>query len=688
VRRRVITLISLSMAIILFGSMAYAAVITKDMRRKLENIRLASTVYDRNGKVIGNLYFSKRIWTPLNKMPANLKNAVIAIEDSRFYQHNGIDPKGMARAFFRNLQPGGNKEGGSTITQQLAKIVLLSSERTISRKLKDISYAMEIERVYSKDEILELYLNSVYLAHGNVGMEAASRYYFGKSVDKLSLDQAALLAGLIQSPENYSPVKHPKEALTRRNVVLKRMFELKYITNAQYQAALKKPVKVVKTADKAPVAGYFLDYVREYLLQEVGMTEEQLRFGGYKIYTSLDLNMQRQAEQTMAKLPVVSNAKTQPQGALVTLDPNNGQVLAMVGGRSYSESQYNRAVKSHRQPGSTIKPFIYATALEKGYTAATIMEDRALSIPLANGGIWEPKNYDGEYLGPVSLRVALRKSINTIAVQLLQEIGIEPVVEQMEKMGITSLVKTGVNNDLNLAPLSLGGLTKGVTPLELAAAYAPFANLGRSVKPYAVLKITDKNGKLVRRFTPVRQRALSEQTAYIMTSLMQDVMEQGTGWRARLPGRPAAGKTGTSSDYTNAWFAGYTPDLLTVVWIGNDRQDQSMRYKNLTIGSGTAAGLWKEYMTGITKGRPVRDFREPPGIIWADVNPATGEVVPGWLARDTYKEVFNENNVPASRSYKIWRWFFPGRKRGAQEDDAAGMPDQAGPEEAPEDNWL
>ncbi|HBF36032.1 MAG TPA: hypothetical protein DDW50_01785, partial [Firmicutes bacterium] len=642
---------------------AYGAVLSKDMRQKLENISMASAVYDRNNRLIGNLYYSNRIWMPISRIPNNLQNAAVAIEDSRFYEHNGIDIRGIARAFVRDLIPGGGVEGGSTITQQLAKIALLSQERTLSRKLEDMSYALEIEKVYSKKEILELYLNSVYLAHGNVGVEAASRYYFGKSVSGLNLEESAMLAGMIQSPENYSPIRHPKECKERRDTVLRRMAELKYITNARYKAASSRGLHVVDRQEVASVGAYFLDYIRQYLIGKENFTEDQLRYGGYKIYTTLDLNCQRNAEGAMLTLPNVS-AKVQPEAALITLDPRTGEILAMMGGRNYGRSQFNRSLRAYRQPGSAIKPFVYATAIEKGFTAATIFEDKPLAIPMADGKIWSPKNDEGTFSGRMTLRDALKDSVNSVAVQLLQQVGVDSVAEQMEKMGITSLVKSGPLNDLNLAPLALGGLTKGVTPLEMAAAYSAFANGGFYTKPVALRKIVSRQGEVVRNYSiaPASQPVLSPQAAYIMTSMMESVINSGTGVRAKLPDRPAAGKTGTASDFTNAWFVGYTPDLITAVWIGNDRQGQPMIYKGINIGSSSAAALWGAYMRGVTAPRPVLDFPQPPGIIWADVNPENGQAVPGWMGNNTYKEVFKENTVPQSSAYKLWHWFFPDKK--------------------------
>jgi len=633
------------MIVFLFCGRAFGAILSKDMRSKFENMRMAAEVYDRHGRLIGNLYYHRRIWTPIEKIPIILQHAVIAVEDSRFYQHNGVDLRGMARALVKDLIPGGTLQGGSTITQQLAKIVLLSSERTLERKIQDIAYALEIEKNYSKKEILEFYLNSIYLGHGNVGVEAAARYYFGKSVSEVSLDQMALLAGMIRGPEYYSPLKNPKLARERRNTVLRKMLEQKYITPPQNKRAQRQGLNHVLPSQTASVGAYFLDYVHECLLQE-GYSEDELRYGGYDIYTTLDLSMEEKAERSLLEIPQFT-AKTQPQAALVTIDPVSGEILAMAGGRDYGKSQLNRAVKSYRQPGSAIKPFVYATALEGNYTAASIFEDKPLSIPLLNGMEWKPENYDRTYRGKMTLREALRESINSVAVQLLQRVGVEAVFEQIQRMGITSLVKQGKNNDQNLASLALGGLTKGVTPLELATAYAAFANQGRLVKPVAILKVVDSHGKVLKEFKPEEPKTvLSPQTAYILTMLLKDAVDQGTGIGAKLPDRPAAGKTGTTSDYTNAWFVGYTPDLLTAIWVGNDRQEQRMTYKEGNVGSSLPAKVWGGYMSRVTAFLPVVDFARPEGIVWVDVDPETGQAVPSWFGGKSYKEIFNENNVP------------------------------------------
>jgi penicillin-binding protein 1A len=664
--------ILLGIIIFLFCGVVFGAVLTKDMRSKLENMKMAAEVYDRNGKLIGNLFYYRRIWTPIEKIPVNLQHAVIAIEDARFYRHNGVDLRGMARAVFKDLIPGGALEGGSTITQQLAKIVLLSSERTLGRKIQDITYALEIEKNYTKKEILEFYLNSIYLGHGNVGVEAAARYYFGKSVSGLSLDQTALLAGIIRSPENYSPLKHSKQARERRNTVLQKMLEQKYITASQDKIAAGRGLNTARAEETASVGAYFLDYVHECLARNFGCSEEELRYGGYNIYTTLDLSIQQEAERALLGIPRFT-AAIQPQAALVTIDPMSGEILAMAGGRDYGKSQLNRCVNSYRQPGSAIKPFVYATALENGYTAASIFEDKPLAIMLLDGKEWKPDNYDHTFRGKMALREALRRSVNSVAIQLLQAVGVDAVFAQIERMGITSLIKQGQNNDQNLAPLALGGLTKGVTPLELAVAYTPFANRGLLAKPVAILKVVDGHGKILKEFQPEEPKeVLSPQTAYIMTMLLKDVVDQGTGARAKLPDRPAAGKTGTTSDYTNAWFVGYTPDLLTAVWLGNDRQERPMVYKEGNIGSAMAAEIWGAYMGRVTADHPVTDFTEPAGIVWVDVNPETGQAVPGWFKGNSYQEVFAEKNVPQGVLYRFWRWMFPEPKPSAMPEDQTG----------------
>lgn len=663
--------LAIFLILVIFGFLLSTITLPRNLRLQLENMRYVSKVYDQRGKLIGNLFSHRRIWVPSEKISPYLKKAVIAVEDTRFYQHMGVDPIGIARAVYHMLKPGGIKQGGSTITQQLAKISLLTLDRTPSRKIQDIFYALLIERTYTKDEILELYLNSINLAHGNIGVEAAARYYFGKSAVDLNLEEAALIVGIIPSPENYSPFKHPDTAKKRRNLVLKIMLEQEFITQAQYKMALNRNIQLVSKQEAISVGAYFLDYLREVLVKEEGFTEEELLWGGYKIYTTLDLDCQQEAERVMKTLPHYS-AKVQPEAALVTLDPSTGGILAMTGGRDYTTTQLNRSVKAYRQPGSALKPFVYATALEKNYTAASILEDKPVSYLLKNGEEWAPENNDHEFQGKVTLRQALRESVNTIAVQLVDELGIATVANQLEKMGIHSLVKQGAANDLNYAPLALGGLTKGVTPLELAAAYTSFANQGNYVKPNALTKILDPQEKVIKAYKPAKGiPVISPQTAYIMTMLMQDVVENGTGWRAQLPNQPVAGKTGTSSAYTNAWFVGYTPEYLTTVWIGNDRQEEPMRYQEGAIGGGTAAGLWKTYMQRITSGLPIREFTEPSGIIWANIDPETGKAIPSWTGKNTYKEVFAEDNVPESTAFKVWRWFTSWPKKSRTEEPPA-----------------
>ena len=385
--------------------------------------------------------------------------------------------------------------------------------------------------------------------------------------------------------------------------------------------------------------------------------------GGYKS-TPLWIWTTKGGELTLKNLPRYS-AKVQPEAALVTLDPTTGAILAMVGGRDYQTSPLNRSVKAHRQPGSALKPFVFATALEHDFTAATILYDQPLAIPLENGTVWTPENSDREYRGKITLRQALRESVNTIAVQLVQTLGIPTVATQLERMGIKSLVWEGKTNDLGYAPLALGGLTKGVTPLELAAAYTSFANQGQYREPYPVVRITNYQGRTIKTFQPKPTReVISPQTAYIITMLLKDAVEQGTGQRAKLPdGRPVAGKTGTTNDYTNAWFVGYTPEYLTTVWIGNDRQEEPMRYQEGVVGGGTAAAIWRDYMAQITAGQPVVAFAEPEGIVWAHVDIQTGQAIPAWVNKESYLEVFAENRVPESTSYKIWHWLTTWPKR-------------------------
>ena len=581
------------------------------------NTELTTILYDRNGQEITRLYRENRIWLPYREIPATIQDAIVAVEDAHFWDHRGINPFAIVRALLADLRSRSWSQGGSTITQQLAKNAFLSHERTFSRKLQEAVWAIQIERKYTKEEILERYLNQIYFGNGAYGIEAASQLYFGHSARSLTLAEAALLAALPRSPALYDPYRHPEAALARRNLVLRRMVEEGFISLEQARQAQAQPLILATPRQVDAGAGAFVDYVITQLLEN-GFSESDIWASGLRIYTTLDLGLQGAAEAALWRnLPqgkVDSRGLEQPQGAVVTLDTHSGAILAMVGGRNEPANKFNRAVYAVRQPGSAMKPFVYAVALQHGmFTPASIIVDEPVRYPMGNGEIWEPQNFDHRFRGPVLLRDALEQSINVVAVRVLEEVGVGNVLQFARRLGIETLVDRGEPNDLSLS-FALGGLTKGVTPLAMAGAYAAFANGGTYYEPYAVERVEDSKGTILFRHRPKARVVLDPATAYVLTDMLKGVISRGTGRRADI-GRPAAGKTGTTSDNTNAWFVGYTPDLATAVWVGNDRQSDPLVYGGVVYGSGLAAAIWGEYMRQATAATPVEDFPRPPRIV-------------------------------------------------------------------------
>ncbi len=565
----------------------------------------ASQIFDAHGKLIASTRsIENRIPVPISKIPQNLQHAFIAAEDARFYQHSGIDPRGILRALWANITNRGVSEGGSTITQQLAKNALLTQEQTLKRKIQEAVLALQIERQYSKSEILELYLNQIYFGQGAYGVQAAAQVYFNKNVEDLNMAECAMIAGIPKSPNYYSPANNLKAAKERQNTVLDQMVKYEYIDSATANKARTTEIKIAsKKADTSEaVAPYFVDYVIQQLIDKYGA--DAVYKDGLKIYTTLDLDMQKSAERAMAKLPTYntdSNGIKQPQGALVALEPQTGYIRAMVGGRG--NDQFNRAVLAERQPGSAFKPFVYLAAIESGLTPATTIEDKAVSY-----GSWSPKDYDGRYQGTVSLRTALEQSLNIPAVKLANQVGVEKPLYYAQQMGITTLVLSGATNDRNLA-MAIGGLTRGVKPLELASAYGVLANHGIHAEPLAITKIIDRNGKVIEENIPKEKVVVNEKSAYIVTDMLRGVITRGTGTGANI-NRPAAGKTGTTDDSKDAWFVGYTPDLVAAVWI---RTDNEGTLSGMT-GGNLPATIWRSFMSDALSSYPARDFSRPAGI--------------------------------------------------------------------------
>lgn len=557
-----------------------------------------STIYDSNGNEIATVHaVENRMPVKISQVPKNLQNAFVAVEDNRFYEHMGIDPKGILRAAWSNISGRSISEGGSTITQQLAKNAYLTQERTMKRKVQEIFLALQLERQYTKQEILELYLNQIYFGQGAYGVQAAAKTYFNKNVEDLTLNECAMLAGIPKSPNYYSPFNNLQAAQERKATVLDQMVKYGYV-NRQEAAKIKgqelplmQPVKKDKDMDR-----YFIDYVTQILIDRYGA--DAVYKDGLKIYTTIDMDMQRAAEAAMEYLPTYFTDESgivQPQGALVAIDPHNGYIKAMIGGRG--TDQFNRATMAERQPGSAFKPFVFAAALENNFSPSTVIDDSPVKI-----GDWEPQNYDRSFRGKVSLRYTAEQSLNVPTVKVAQKLGIDKPIYYAQEMGISTFVLDGPTNDRNLA-IALGGLTKGVTPLELTSAYGTFANRGIHVPPVAITRVLDRNGKVMEQVEVKQRSVISEESAAELTSMLMGVIQKGTGTRAGI-NRPAAGKTGTTSDYHDAWFVGYTPDLVAGVWIGNDNNAGLSGMG----GGNQPAQIWAAFMTKALANVPVRDF--------------------------------------------------------------------------------
>lgn len=568
---------------------------------------VSSQVFDSHGRLITTLHSDQnRLPIDINKVPQNLQNAFIAAEDNRFYEHIGIDPIGIFRAIFANLTNRGIAQGGSTITQQLAKNAFLSQEQTLKRKIQEAMLALKIEHKYSKKEILEMYMNQIYFGQGAYGIQTAAKTYFNKDVNELTLTQCAMLAGLPKSPNYYSPFNNLNEAKKRKNVVLDQMVKYGYVSAAEAEDAKNQDLGLSKSHQSKEADEYasFIDYVSQQVAKKYG--DDALYKEGLKIYTTMDVDKQHAAVRAMRNLPnnyTDENGLTQPQAAIVSIDPKTGHILAMVGGRG--QDSFNRASMAVRQPGSAFKPFVYLTALQHDMTPDTTMDDQPVTY-----GSWSPKNAGGSYSGTMTLSDALAHSVNTIAVQLADQVGTKNIIANAKKMGITTLDA----KDDNLA-MALGGLTKGVTPLEMASAYGTFANKGVHVKPTAIVKILDRNGNVLEDASTLEKeetktRVMSEREAYEMTTMLEGVIDHGTGTAAAI-GRPAAGKTGTTDDNKDAWFVGYTPDIVTAVWIGDDTGSHSL---GEIYGGTIPAEIWKDYMSSATSDESGGDFSAPSGM--------------------------------------------------------------------------
>lgn len=565
----------------------------------------SSQIYDVHGNLITTVHATEnRLPVKLSQVPKDLQNAFIATEDNRFYSHHGVDPIGIMRAIWVNIAHDGVAEGGSTITQQLARNAFLTQDRTLKRKIMEAMLAIRIEQYYTKQEILEMYLNQIYFGQGAYGVQAAAHVYFGKNVQDLDLAQSAMLAGLPQSPNYYSPLTNYKAGKARQAVVLGQMVKYDYIDQATADKAKDEDLGLREKSEAAHSdnnASYFIDYVISEIAEKYG--DDAVYKDGLKIYTTIDMKAQDAAVQAMHNLPnfyTDDKGLTQPQGALIAINPHNGYIVAMVGGRG--DDSFNRAVLAERQPGSAFKPFVYLAAIQDGMTPGTVMDDKKIEF---NG--WSPKNYEGTYSGQMTLRYALQHSVNTIAVQLADAVGMRKVLNLASSLGITTLDDS---KDNNLAA-ALGGLTNGVKPIDMAVAYGTLANGGVKVKPVAITKIVDRNGQVVEENSTEEQRVVDPKYAYVITNMLESVMSGGTGGGASI-GRPAAGKTGTTDESKDAWFVGYTPDLVAAVWMGDDYGIETL--DGITGGT-VPAVIWRDFMSQALNAMeiPASDCTVPPG---------------------------------------------------------------------------
>ncbi len=634
---------------------------------QLHNIEpsLITKIHSADGTVIKEFYTERRILIPLERMPPELIDALLATEDRRFFKHWGVNLLALSRAFWNNLWEWRWAQGASTITQQLARTLFLTPEKTISRKIKEILTAIKIERNYSKEEILEMYLNQCYFGKGAYGVQAAALLYFNKNVEDLSVSECAVLIGIPKNPSRYSPIEHPKLAQQRRNIVLNAMRDFEKIPERLADSLKNLDLEIHPSSLPTGEAPYFTEMVRQYLESKYG--EDALYRGGLSVYTTLNLDLQKAAEEALqtqvdvlqksmesthtlrdtsytvmvtdssAGEPSQERQYKQIQGAVVAMENKTGNILALIGGKDFEKSEFNRAIQAKRQPGSGFKPFIYTAAIDNGARPVDVMYDTPFSLTGEDGEEWSPENFDRIFRGPVTLRQALAKSINVISAKLIEKVTPQQTIFYASNMGIGS----------SLSPypsLALG--TSEVTLQEMVSAISVFPNQGIKVEPRYILKITDRYGKILEE-NPAskKEEVLSAQTAYIMTTMLESVVNDGTGWGARGRGfyRPAGGKTGTSDNCTDNWFLGFTPQITAGVWIGYD--DKTVIGENIT-GAHTALPVWSDFMIKAHDTLKVEDFRVPPGIVFKTVCLESGLLATDRCPR-IITDVFTEETAPS-----------------------------------------
>ncbi|HEX8948156.1 MAG TPA: penicillin-binding protein 1A [Dissulfurispiraceae bacterium] len=543
----------------------------------------SSFVYSSDGKVLAEFYLERRNFIPHYNIPDRVKKAFVAIEDQRFYSHPGVDFIGILRALFKDLMAQSIVEGGSTITQQLTKMLFLKPEKSLSRKLKEAVISIQIEKRYTKDEILGMYLNKAYFGARAYGIEAAAQTYYGKSVTELSLGEAAMIAGLQKAPTMYSPFKNAEKTLTRRQLVLKKMLSNGFISREEYERANAEPLPTAPHNRKYE-APYFVEFLRQQLESRYG---DKIYTSGLRIYSTIDYNLQKNAESAVQNGIKALEKRVKPgvQAALVAMDPRTGQIKALVGGTDYWETQFNRATQALRQPGSAFKPFVYATALEDGVVD---IDDEILDAPISFPGAkpnssWSPKNYDGKYHGYVPLKTAIALSLNTASVRLAHEVGVQNIIELAQKCGIKSTLQPYL-------PLALGA--SDVTLLELTSAYGTLS-VGKKVEPVAYDRILNREGVPLEETLSSSEEVLSQETVDKVKELLRAVVESGTAIKAREIARPVYGKTGTTNIFSDAWFLGFDDQLVVGVWVGRDNHKPIGPKET---GAQAALPIWMEFM--------------------------------------------------------------------------------------------
>ena len=609
---------------IICGSIAGAFfALTHDLPqiRSLENFKpdAVTRIYSVDKVVLAELFIEKREPVPLETIPKFLKAALVATEDRKFYKHSGVDLKGIARAIIKDIKAGEFVEGASTITQQLSKTLFLTSRKTLVRKIKEAILAFQLERRYTKNEILELYLNQVYFGSGAYGVQSAAKIFFGKSVGDLSLAECALVAGMPKSPSRYSPLVNPDLAIKRRNTVLMQMRDTDIISDAAYQQAVKEEVYTKGHKFMQSKAPYFVEYVKKILEDELGST--RLYKGGLSVFSTLDYRLQLAAENAVFdgltaladRMQQTQIADPDPQGALISIELTSGGILSMVGGKDFHANRFNRATMALRQPGSAFKPFVYAYAIEQGFAQnKKILDAPVVYKGAQDGKDWKPKNFSLDYKGEIKLRRALVISQNIPAVRLLEMLGPYSVAQFAHQLGI----KSPLASDLSLA---LG--TSEVTLMDLTSAYSTFPNKGEKIKPFGVLEVVDRQGRVIWRAKPQRRLVMSRTGAAIVTNMLEGVINEGTGRRARILGRAVAGKTGTTNDYKDALFIGFSPSIIAGVWVG---QDLGGSLGEKETGARAALPIWIDFMNAAFQRDPHQYFDIPDDVSQIRMDPVTG----------------------------------------------------------------